>query len=1119
MDAWSDIRLKARDCHRRALLESKGNRKAEAIVAAALKLEDLELERYEPGTIVGEGVHGFLDRASMMVYVARGQSAEDEALIIAHEMGHFKLHHDGRSEVTTIAVGLSGDPIDSGAGRVEGYSSRERKETQADIFAGEFLCPSDWLREELTTHRRRPTEIAEDLGLPATLVMNQAVRALLLPAIHPPPDTSSAPAYQLDESQLEAAAWDDGPLLVDAGPGTGKTRTLVHRIQRLLEKGVSPASIVALTFSNKAAEEMRERLSASNADTATEMWVGTFHAFGLELISKYHEHVGRSAAFRVLDQAGSLAVLEENLTQLPLRHFQNLYEPAYELVHVLRAISRCKDEFITPAAYRAEAEAAHSAAVSDDQRQVAEKALEVAAVYEIYEGALQKADAVDFGDLVLHAAHILEQYPDIRATYQRRFEHVLVDEYQDVNLASARLLRTLSPPRGDVWVVADERQSIYRFRGAEPSNVHRFESEFSGQRRSLKTNYRSGAPVVRAFQAFAASMQASAGGSWSAKRGEIGGVAHVVAQSIAAEAAAIHTHIENLRAKGIPYRDQAILARSHLTLERITGVLERRGVPLLYLGDVFERREIRDLLSLLSIDVEPGGIGLVRVAQLPEYNASLQDALILIKWVKEKRVSTLKALRQTAEIEGLSEQGRAGLALLGTHLESVGPATTPWTLLTTWLFEQSNYLVPLLLADDAKAQQKRIAIYQLLKVCGEMAASGHSTRKRFLARVRRIEALNDERMYRAIASEASDMDAVRVLTIHGSKGLEFRAVHLPALATRYMPASRQAVHCPPPPTLAHLAIQTEDHGAEEECLFFVGLSRARDFLLLSRAEYYTTRKSGPSKFLSALPSLAPVEQHDAGAVAGPNAVQPLDPPAQRQHYDEREISLYIQCPARYRYEALYGLKGATDDAPYVRFHRCVYRAIGWMESQRATGQPVRLVDAQAQLAREWEIAGPVGHGFEGYYRASAEAMVASMFDVIARETGVYDRAAWVVDLDGKQIAVTPDRVIITPDGTIHVQRIRTGRRTKSEPDNRVYALIREGARTRYPNQTVVIETFYLATRETVPVLSSKDAQRLAEYSDAISEIERGAFAPAPEDARRCPNCQCYFICDYVQGAQ
>lgn len=712
---------------------------------------------------------------------------------------------------------------------------------------------------------------------------------------------------------------------------------------------------------------------------------------------------------------------------------------------------------------------------------------------------------------------VLEEHEDLRAEYHSRFEHILVDEYQDVNLASSRLLRALCGPGTDVWVVADPRQSIYRFRGASPSNVERFPAEFSGQRRSLGVNYRSGSPVVSVFERFSATMRASMGGArWQANRGTVGAVRQIVSPSIPAEAAAIRDHVEHARSQGIPYSEQAILARSHLTLARITGALEKLGVPLLYLGDLFERSELRDLEALVSIDAEPGGIGLVRVAQLQEYGASKEDALALILWAKTNNAKIFDALKRVQEIPGLSDAGKKGLGLLATHLDGMSDTTSPWTLLTTWLFERSAYLAPLLASNDAKAQQKLIATYQFLKVCGEMAADGTSSRKRFLARIRRIEALNDDRIYRAVSSEAQDMDGVRVLTIHGSKGLEFKAVHLPGLATRYMPASRQGVRCPPPPSLSQLAIQPGDHEAEEECLFFVALSRAQDFLFLSRAERYgASQGASASKFLTPLNALAPSQRRDADALPATPA-PPLHPPEPRSRYEERELSLYIQCPARYRYEILDHLSGARDESPYIQFHRCVFRTIGWLESRRAEGNPADLDEARAQLAREWDHRGPVG-GFEAYYRASAEAMVASMVAVIAAETGTYDEGEWLVDLGGKHVAVTPDRVVMATDGTVHVQRIRTGRKTKSEPDNRIYALLRRGAAARYPGKRVSIETYYLATRETVPVPPGKDGKRIAEYTDAIAEIERGMFASRPEDARRCPNCQCYFICDYVHG--
>eukprot|EP00456_Euglypha_rotunda_P009636 TRINITY_DN1222_c0_g1_i9.p1 TRINITY_DN1222_c0_g1~~TRINITY_DN1222_c0_g1_i9.p1 ORF type:complete len:943 (+),score=148.07 TRINITY_DN1222_c0_g1_i9:369-3197(+) len=941
--------------------------------------------------------------------------------------------------------------------------------------------------------------------------MSQVIRALLLPPLCTAPPATPSIEYELDSSQHTAATWHDGPLLVDAGPGTGKTRTLVKRIEHLLETGSTPASILALTFSNKASEEMRERLSAVNADAAIQMWVGTFHKFGLEIIRKWPSTVGRTDKLRVLDQAGSLALLEENLSRLPLRHYQNLYEPARDLVDVLRAISRCKDELISPAMYLAEAAAALAAATGDEQTVAAEKVIEVAEIYQVYEDLLREADAVDFGDLVALAATLVEENPDVRE-YVSTFKHVLVDEYQDVNFASARLLGAICTSVSDVWVVADRRQSIYRFRGAQPANVVRFVDEFEGSRHSLSHNYRSFAPVVRTFQEFSASMGVNRAfaGNWTANRSGGGEVTLTVSPTLDAEAEAIRDKIEDLRTKGVRYCDQVILGRTHLTLARITGILEILGVPLLYLGDLFERDEIRDLLSLTGIDAEFGGIGLLRIAALPAYQATRDDALAVIRWAYANGLGIGDALRRASEIEGLSDTGRIGLLKLGKELDGLSRAS-PWTLLTTWLFERSNCLAPLLAAADARSQTKLIAIYHLLKMCGEQVALGESNRKRFLDRIRRIEALNQDSSYRAIASEASDMDAVRVMTIHGAKGLEFGAVHFPALATRYMPVNRQGNRCPPPPSLAHLAIDSDDHNAEEQCLFFVGLSRAKDVLSLSRAERYTTQRANQSRFLQAiLPTIRRVNSNGSGRTFASDR-QAIPQPARAQ-YTERELTLYLLCPARYRYEIIEELRGPRTESAYLRFHNCVYTTIAWVEEQKQLGNTVDPTAALSQLAVQWKDDGPNGHPFEDYYRVAAEDMVARIANAIASETGQYRHDEWTIPIGPRNVLITPDRVLLDSDGTVRVQRIRTGKQSKSETDKPIYALLRRGAVANYPGRRVVVETFYLATGDRIPALASDDDKHLQTYADAIDGIERGNLDPKPND-RMCPHCQCYFMCD------
>ena len=461
------------------------------------------------------------------------------------------------------------------------------------------------------------------------------------------------------------------------------------------------------------------------------------------------------------------------------------------------------------------------------------------------------------------------------------------------------------------------------------------------------------------------------------------------------------------------------------------------------------------------------------------------------------------------EVRGLSESGRAGLTKLGMQLKGLEKAS-PLALLTTWLFERSAYLRPMLKANNAKSQQQLVAIYHLLKVCGEYAAEGSPSRTRFLERIRRIELLNEDTPYRAVSSEASDMDAVRVMTIHGSKGLEFRAVHFPAIAKGYMPSNWRGVRIPAPPSLPHLSMREDGHHAEEECLFFVGLSRAQDYLALSRADLYTTRRANESSFLASIGGAVPIIQFQ-GTGKGYGVSATLQPPGLREAYAERDLDLYMQCPARYGYTVLDGLRGSRAESAYLRFHRSVYITIRWLEEERQEGRTVDGAGALSGLAAVWATDGPVDHAFEKYYRAAAENMVTRIAAVIASETGRYEREEWSVPVGSRRILITPDRVWIGADGIVRVQRIRTGRQTKSELGKPIYAIMRRGAQLRYPGKCIRIEIFYLAANESVVVVAKNDAKLIADYADAIESIEAGDFHAEP-DARRCPNCPCYFTC-------
>ena len=283
------------------------------------------------------------------------------------------------------------------------------------------------------------------------------------------------------------------------------------------------------------------------------------------------------------------------------------------------------------------------------------------------------------------------------------------------------MLKLLADDGKNLWVVGDARQSIYRFRGASPLNLRNFEKDFSSAKRlSLDINYRSQEPVVRLFEAFAAKMRASVGGlpaSWTAERGDLSGeVVMEVATDLEAESAGLAGEIRRQRDQGIAYRNQAVLCRSHSYLARFALQLEAHGIPVLYLGDLFERPEIRDMLALISFTCEPERGGLLRVATFPEYNIPLKDVRTVLAFATAENIYPLQAIRRLNDITDLSKIGRQKLTLLESHLAFVQPGTLAAALLSEYLFSKSRYLNAILADDSVVGQCKRLAIFQLLQI-------------------------------------------------------------------------------------------------------------------------------------------------------------------------------------------------------------------------------------------------------------------------------------------------------------------------------------------------------------------------------------------------------------------
>jgi superfamily I DNA/RNA helicase/Zn-dependent peptidase ImmA (M78 family) len=1125
MTLWDDVRRRARAVRVASGPQELRLEPAEPLLDRATERVGLIRVGVPTDYPLLYGAQAVLDRDAGAIWFDNTVEAALARFYQAHELGHLHLHTDGMlaCEAASLDVEVAEELPQTGARRVEGYSPAERREREANVFAREFLLPTSQLRDAYRADGRDARQIAARTGLPESVVTAQLSRALLTPELAAetlPDEDSPVPDLLLDRTQEIAARADRGPFLLEAGPGTGKTRTLVARVVYLLERGVRPSSILALTFSNKAAEEMRTRVASVAPDAAPLISMGTFHAFGLELLRKYGARLGLPPRPAVVDPIAALGLLEEGLPELQLEYYQNLYDPTLNLRDIIGAISRAKDEHAGPERYMELATRMRERADSEKEVQRAEKALEVARVYAWYQEQLQARGQVDFGDLIARSIDLLHDNPGIRASLRRQYAHVLVDEYQDVNRASGLLLREIAGDGAGLWVVGDARQAIYRFRGASPINMTRFGRDFPGAIvQQLAFNYRSQAPIVETVATFGRTMQLSGTPTWDAVRGQHDGKAVVrIAEDGDAEGDGMARQIQEQHAAGIAYRDQAVLCRSHTVLARVAARLERSGVPVLYLGDLFERPEIRDLLAVLSLAAGDAR-GLVRIAEFPEYCIPLADARALLELAREREQFFPRALNLVDELPGLSDVGRRGLRLLREHLSGITFRTDAWKLLVRYLFERGGYLADLLDDESVRAQQQRLAIFQFLGFLQEQRAEFPASDPRSvyntLLAIRRLEQFGEEQNLRQVPEWAASIDAVRLMTVHASKGLEFSAVYLPWLGKTYFPGSGRPAICPPPDGLIEEEYLTS-HEDEEECLFFVGLSRTRDFLCLSRAELYLTQKRSPSPFLVRLtgllgsPDATPMWLGTACEDA-PRPALPTSGP--RPTFSAQMLEGYQHCPRQFYYEYELGLGRRRHDNAYVQFHGCVYAVLHWLQDERGAGRTPEERAALERLGEVWDQQGPKDHLYESEYRRTAELMVRrAVGQAWHPPRRAEPQPRWEVPLKHGTVTVTPDRVVEDGDQVV-LQRLRTGKPTQTEASADIYALYQAAAAQALPGVETRLETLYLATGELREVqISERSARtRLGHYEAAIEGILRREFPPDPND-RRCPRCPHYFIC-------
>jgi len=639
----------------------------------------------------------------------------------------------------------------------------------------------------------------------------------------------------LNPRQREAVLHDAGPLVVVAGAGSGKTRVLTRRIARLVASGVPPWRILAITFTNKAADEMRRRVIELVGADAERMWVSTFHSACVRMLRRNAERIGYRSGFTIYDDGDSRRLVEHVLDDLGVD--QRRFPPRA----VLGVISSAKSDMVD--------------AVALEQRAGTIYERRVAEAYAEYERRLVAANAMDFDDLLIRTVRMFREHPDVLEGYQERFEHVLVDEYQDTNVAQNELVILLGQARRNVCVVGDTDQSIYRFRGAEMRNLLEFERAFPDARMIvLDQNYRSSQTILDAANAVISNnLLRQEKDLWSALgRGDRirryrAGDDRDEAQFVTSEIASLH------RNEGIGYSEVAVFYRTNAQSRALETALADRGIAYTVIGGTrfFDRREIRDVLAYLRAVANPGDeVSLRRILNTPRRGIGDTTAARLVAFAAERGIPFAGALERASEA-GASGKALAGIRFLLDLLEEVRSGELvkrPPDQLIMVLLERTGYSETLE-AEIAIGDSRAIDAEGRLENLAELmnVASEHEDLESFLESTALV----------AATDALDDGPTVSLMTLHSAKGLEFRVVFLTGMEEGIFPHSQ--------------TLSEPDELEEERRLCYVGLTRARERLYLthtwSRLLFGSVQQSFPSRFLKEIPEEL-MEEVDGGAVIG-----------------------------------------------------------------------------------------------------------------------------------------------------------------------------------------------------------------------------------------------------------
>lgn len=630
--------------------------------------------------------------------------------------------------------------------------------------------------------------------------------------------------YGLNPQQAEAVINTEGPMLIMAGAGSGKTKVLTCRVANLLQKGVRPYRILAITFTNKAAAEMRERVNNMSGPAAKDVWLFTFHAFCARFLRMEIDKLpGYGGNFAIYDTADSQNLIKQILKEM------NLDDKRFQPSGILSRISNAKNALQDAAAFARQAGDFYEQKVAD--------------IYSHYEQKLQLNNALDFDDLLMLSIKLLQENKEVREKYQDRFDYLLVDEYQDTNHAQYLLTKFLAAKHRNICVVGDADQSIYGWRGADIQNILDFEKDYPDAKViKLEQNYRSTQIILDAANAVIENNTGRKPKNLWTENKSGADIIYFQAVDERDEARFVIEQLQNLqRTENKKLGDMAILYRTNTQSRIFEEMLIKSGISYNMVGGLkfYERKEIKDIIAYLRVIFNPAdSLSLLRIINVPKRGIGDASLAKIQAHAAANNVSLFEAVSNAAAIDGLSSRFVSKLDdLAGIIFELMNLANeAPVEDLIDRVLRDTGYLEELENERTPQAQSRIDNLHELISVAQEFAASEEENNlENFLAHVALVSDIDDTEL---------GEDAITLMTLHSSKGLEFPVVFLVGMEEGLFPHAR--------------TLMDETEIEEERRLCYVGITRAKEKLFLSstkmRTIYGNTVTYPPSRFLQEIPA-------------------------------------------------------------------------------------------------------------------------------------------------------------------------------------------------------------------------------------------------------------------------